>query len=501
MKRLISLIITVENMLRLTLSIELPLMKTIRRLAYSAIACSALQCSATDLDIQRIRVSDNGRFLQYEDGRPFFYLGDTAWELLHKLSREEADMYLTDRWRKGFTVIQTVALGELDGTTTPNAYGHLPLTDNDPKRPATNPNGNDYWSNVDYVVEKANSLGLYVGLLPTWGSYWHDGDKRIFDKENAERYGEFLGRRYKDAMVIWILGGDRNPDNEEQKEIIRRMARGLRKGDEGKHLITYHPTGWCGSGQFFHDEDWLDFNMRQNGHEVEFTSYSKLTEDYGRKPAKPVVDGEPLYEDHPVSFKADARGHSIASDVRRALYWDLFNGACGHTYGHHSVWQMFDPDKSWGVNNPLMRWQEAIDQPGAGQMVHARRLIESRPYMTRQPATDYVVAQSDVATAMPGQGVYRFAATGDEQRSYAMIYVPAGRKFTVRKEAVDAPKIRAWWYNPRNGEAKSIGTYENDGDRSFVSPTPGEGTDWILVLDDASKKYPKPGKPLKSKNC
>ncbi len=483
---------------RLLMKMQLPRKWLEVSIILAAILCAALKCNANDATLQ-IRVSDNGRFLQYEDGRPFFYLGDTAWELLHKLNREEADQYLTDRARKGFTVIQTVALGELDGLDVPNAYGHKPLTDNDPRRPATTNDGVDYWDNVDYVVGKANSLGLYVGLLPTWGSYWHDGSKCIFDKENAEAYGEFLGRRYRDSMVIWILGGDRNPENEEQKEIIRGMARGLRNGDGGRHLITYHPTGWCGSGQFFHDEEWLDFNMRQNGHETEFASYWKIAEDYGREPVKPVIDGEPLYEDHPVAFKAETRGHSIASDVRRAIYWDLFNGACGHTYGHHSVWQMFDPDKSSGVNNPLMSWQEAIDQPGATQMVYARRLMESRPHMTRQPATDYVLVTADVATAMPGQGTYRFAATGDEPRSYAMIYVPAGRRFTVRKEAVNAPKIRAWWYDPRNGKAQCIGTYGNDCDRNFVSPTPGEATDWILVLDDASKKYPRPGKPVKSK--
>ena len=45
----------------------------------------------------RLKVSENHRFLVYEDGRPFFYLGDTAWELFHRLNREEADRYLENR--------------------------------------------------------------------------------------------------------------------------------------------------------------------------------------------------------------------------------------------------------------------------------------------------------------------------------------------------------------------------------------------------------------------
>ena len=70
-----------------------------------------------------------GRYLQYADGRPFFYLGDTAWELFHRTTREEARLYLEDRARKGFTVIQAVCLAERDGLRVPNAYGDLPFAD------------------------------------------------------------------------------------------------------------------------------------------------------------------------------------------------------------------------------------------------------------------------------------------------------------------------------------------------------------------------------------
>ena len=109
-------------------------------------------------------------------------------------------------------------------------------------------------------------------------------------------------------------------DNDEQKAVIRAMARGLRKGDGGNHLLTLHPNGGSGSSKTFHDDDWLDFNMRQNGHVAEFTGrYDQTRVDYDRTPVKPVVDGEPIYEDHPVSFDAKKLGHSIAADVRRPL--------------------------------------------------------------------------------------------------------------------------------------------------------------------------------------
>lgn len=446
------------------------------------------------------KISPDGRFLLETDGRPFFYLGDTAWELFHRLKREEVDKYLSNRAAKQFTVIQAVALAELDGHTAANAYKHLPLVDLDPTRPAVKDGPeNDYWDNVDYVVSNANRHGLVIGLLPTWGRFWHDpvkDGKPLFDARNAEIYGEWLGRRYKDAGLIWILGGDRKVENEAEKEVIRAMARGLRKGDGGAHLITFHPRGGGGSAESFHGEEWLSFNMRQNGHNTDFTgTYENTRKDYDRQPARPVIDGEPLYEDHPISFNAKRNGHSIAADVRRPLYWNLFTGACGHTYGHHSVWQMWSPERP-PINDPLLPWYEAIDQPGAGQMQHGRRLIESRPILTRIPDDSILVADR-VATAVPGAGRYRFVATRDKDRTYAMIYAPAGRPFSVHMDAVKGPKVKAWWFDPRTGKAEAIGEFDAKGEHRFNTPEPGEEADWVLVLDDASRNYPPPGEASK----
>ncbi|HZN64330.1 MAG TPA: DUF4038 domain-containing protein, partial [Tepidisphaeraceae bacterium] len=178
---------------------------------------------------QRLRVSDNKRFLVRQDGTPFFWLGDTAWELFHRLNREQADQYLQDRAEKGFTVIQAVVLAELDGLDDPNPYGHTPLRSNDPTKP-----NEDYFKHVDYVVNKANSLGLHIGMLPTWGDKWNKKwgkGPEIFNPQNAAAaYGQWLGNRYKDKRIIWILGGDRPIESDLHKEITRAMAQGLRKG-------------------------------------------------------------------------------------------------------------------------------------------------------------------------------------------------------------------------------------------------------------------------------
>jgi hypothetical protein len=145
--------------------------------------------------------------------------------LFHRLNREEAEKYLENRRQKRFTVIQAVALAELDGIRTPNAYGDRPLIQEDPVRPAVTPGSDlsdsaayDYWDHVDWIVNKAAEKGIFIGLLPTWGDkvvgIWGQGPV-VFNEKNARTYGEFIGGRFADRPnIIWILGGDRPPENE-----------------------------------------------------------------------------------------------------------------------------------------------------------------------------------------------------------------------------------------------------------------------------------------------
>ena len=224
-------------------------MRTIRcffkRIVYLLIASTFISLNAGELP--KLKISQNGRFIVTEKGEPFFWLGDTAWQIFHNLNREDADNYLNDRAKKGFNVIQAVLLAEFDGLNGTNAYGHKPLINNDPEKPDIKDGPqNDYWDHADYIIKKANSFGIYIGVLPTWGDKWNKkwgAGPEIFNPRNAEVYGEWLGKRYKNYGVIWILGGDRPVENDTQKEIIRAMARGLRRGDGGAHLITFTLLG------------------------------------------------------------------------------------------------------------------------------------------------------------------------------------------------------------------------------------------------------------------
>ena len=454
-------------------------------------ADSAPSGSAPAARLPRLRVSDNHRFIVKEDGTPFFYFADTAWELFHRLNREDAAKYLDNRASLKYTAIQAVLVAERDGVRTPNACGRKPFIDNDPAKPDITPGTDpkdpgqyDYWDHVDYIVDYANSKGIYIAMLPSWGSWV---DSRIINAGNAQAYGEFLGKRYARKGIIWVLGGDRNYDG--TKDVWRAMAKGIAIGatgseDYSKVLMTCHPGGGMSSSRWFHDDPWLSFNMWQTGHGGNTPVWESMQRDYNRQPTKPVMDGESLYEDHPIGFNAKANGYSVDLNVRRNFYLDLFAGAHGITYGNHCIWQMHKGDS--GINGPQFRWDEAINHPGGAQGQHARALIESRPFLIRIP--DQSVLTGDVGTSAD-----RVQATRAADGCYAMVYSAQGKAFTVNMDKFQSGPAKAWWYDPRTGEAKPAGEFKNAGTQEFTPPSSGRGNDWVLVLDDASRGFPAPG--------
>jgi hypothetical protein len=433
---------------------------------------------SADFSHGKLKISDNKRFLVFEDGTPFYYLGDTGWELFHRLNKDETEKYLENRRAKGFTVIQAVALAELDGLNTPNAEGNKPLIDNDPLKP-----NEAYFAHVDWVVKKAEEKGMFIGLLPTWGDKvdkkWGTGPV-VFNKDNAFRYGQWIGNRYKDFRnIIWINGGDRDGGGD-NKVIWDAIGQGIKSVDIN-HLMTYHPMGERSSSEWFQDSNWLDFNMCQTGHgQRSYAIYKRIImRDYNLKPVKPCFDGEPRYEDHPVGWNPNILGWFDDADIRQAMYWNLFSGGFGHTYGCHPIWQMLAPGRE-PVGLARHNWYDVLDLPGAFDLVHARRLIESRPFLSRIPD------QSMIVPAYVPETDYVVATRGD---GYAFVYFPTGWSADIQLDKIGAMTINAFWFDPRNGESKLIETMPGTGIRKFTPPDSGRGKDWILVLDDASRNF------------
>lgn len=428
-----------------------------------------------------LRVSADGHRLVSQKGpnnseSPFFWLGDTAWNLFARLDKTETLRYLDDRAKKQFTVIQAHLLPwAMDSTNTENQAAFVNSDFDQPNE--------TYWQHIDFVVREATKRGLYLAVLPAWGRTYiepaPDGKTPVLhsDSLKAHRYGQFLGKRYRAySNLIWVLGGDRKPT---RNAIYRHLANGLTAtyadGKPDRILITFHPPGGTyrppatSSGEFFHKEAWLDFNMIQSGHALDNASYERISEDYARRPAKPTLDAEPCYEGHPV--KHDYKnGLFKAWDVRRRGYWSLLAGAAGFTYGGNGIWQMDKPGKARKDSHFKDYWYDALNYEGGQQMQHLRRLAETYNWATWIP-------DSILLSVPVGRVDDRIQSVRTTDGRLFLHYTTNGRPIPL----APLPKGR-WsygWFDPRTGV---IGPQKRVESMQFTPPTAGAGADWVLVL-------------------
>ncbi|MCX6237944.1 MAG: glycoside hydrolase family 140 protein [Bacteroidia bacterium] len=431
-----------------------------------------------------LKVSENHRYLVDEKGNPFFWLGDTGWLLFTKLNREDAEKYLTDRADKGFNVIQIMMLHSLGAK---NFYGDSALINQNVADPLVTAGNSfkdttqyDYWDHMDFVIDKAAEKGLYVGLVPIWGGNVKSSHVK---KTDAAVYAAWIANRYKDrSNIIWLNGGDVMGSDSIQ---IWKTIGSTIKATDTNHLITFHPFGRKASSIWFHNEDWLDFNMFQSGHRrydqddsqwafgEDNWKYVEL--DYAKTPAKPTIDGEPSYEGIPQGLHDTLQPFWKAEDVRRYAYWSVFAGAFGFTYGNSAVMQFHMPTDKGSAYGAKEYWYKAINNPGACQMQYLKKLMLSHPFLERVPDQSLIAGEN-------GQKYEHLAAT--RGNDYAMVYTYTGKIIPIQMGKIKGKKVKASWFKPANGEITKIGEFTNTGTHEFDPPgEPDNGNDWVLVLD------------------
>lgn len=437
-----------------------------------------------------LRVADNQRFLCHADGEPFFWLGDTGWLLPERLDRDEAAYYLKRTAQEGFNVVQIQVINAVPSFNVYGAQSHpegwnLSAIDSIP--------GYGYWDHLDYIIGQAEKEGIYIGMVCIWGGLVKAG---LMDEEQAEVYGRFLAQRYGERPnIIWIIGGDIQGDV--RPAVWERLATTIRT-DDPDHLMTFHPRGRTTSARWFNSRPWLDFNMFQSGHRrygqrmgnkdypipdgTEEDSWMYVDSATNLLPLKPVLDGEPSYEDIPQGLHSPDEPRWADKDVRRYAYWSVFAGSCGHTYGHNAIMQFVRPgiEGAYFADGDVKPWWKALDDPGRRQMKHLKHLMLTFPYFERVP--DSLVVRDN------GIRYDRLLAT--RGLDYLLVYNHTGRPMTLDLTRISGKEKSLWWLDPSEGTLHYIGS-RPDGVLSLSSPAPAD-TDFVLIVTDSSSSYLSP---------
>lgn len=432
-----------------------------------------------------LQVSANQRYLVHEDGTPFFWLGDTGWLLPERLDRDEAAFYLRRTADAGYNVVQVQVI---NGVPAVNAYGKMSHPFGWDTQRASTPGEYGYWEHLDYILDVAENQGIYVGMVCIWGGLVKAG---LMNEEQAREYGEFLAKRYGGRKnVIWIIGGDIQGNI--KTSVWDALAGSIRAIDD-KHLMTFHPRGRTTSARWFNSRDWLDFNMFQSGHRrydqrmgnkdypipdgTEEDVWMYVDSAQVHAPLKPVLDGEPSYEDIPQGLHSADEPLWNDKDVRRYAYWSVFAGSCGHTYGHNVIMQFARPGVpgAYFADGDKKPWYRALNDPGRNQMKHLKHLMLAFPYTER--------VGDSLAVKNNGIRYDRLVATrGDD---YMMVYNHTGRDMEVDLTRISGKKKNIWVMNPVDGSLKYVGQTGN----KIYKYNPEGGDDLVLIAVDARQNY------------
>jgi hypothetical protein len=424
-----------------------------------------------------LKISPNKRYLVDQEDSPFFLQGEAPWSLIVGVTKEDAEMYLANRSKKRFNAILVNLIEHAFCENPPkNIYGEDPFTT---PGDFTTPN-EKYFQHADWVISKAAEYNIAVLLCPMFlgvpGSDhgWYD---EIVAQSPAQclEYGTFLGKRYsKFDNILWSIAADRNPDANGMQR-IDLISLGIKEYDS-RHLMTAQCYPESSSVDIFSGGGWLDFNATYSYGIV----HRKLLADYNHTPTMPTFFIESTYE---------SEHNSPEVQIRRQAYWAPLCGGFGHVFGNFFIWSFggeFVNDAGWppGFREP---WQQSMEKSGTTGMVHWGDLFRSRKWYDLLPDQKHEVVISGLGEF---RGLdYLGAALTSDGRTF-IAYMPTPRPITVDLSKMKSSKVRAWWFDPRRGNATQAGEFPTSGPKEFSPPGAG---DWAFVLDDASLGLPAPG--------
>jgi len=426
-----------------------------------------------------IRVAQNRRHLEHEDGTPFFWLGDTWWMGLCQRLRwpEDFQLLVADRTNKGFSVIQIIA----------GLYPDMPPFDPrganeagfpwEPEFKRVNPG---YFDMADLRIQHLVARGLVPCVVGCWGYFLP-----LMGADRMRKHWRYLIARWGAYPVVWCLAGEgsmpfylsqqKEEDTRIQKQGWTDVGRYVHQTDPYAHLVTIHPSR--SARDTVNDPSVLDFDMLQTGHSDRASipnTINAVTGSLPQQPRMPVINGEVCYE-----------GIMEASrqEIQRFMFWTcVLSGAAGHTYGANGIWQVNTTEKPFGAS-PHGRswgdvpWQEAYRLPGSRQLGLGKALLTRYPWWMLEPHPEWIDPH------WTKENLVQPYAAGIAGK-LRIAFLPPMWNPPMVKHLEAGVTYQAFFFNPVNGKELAIGSISGNAAGEWQVPIPPAFQDWVLVMEN-----------------
>ncbi len=435
-----------------------------------------------------LRVGGQGRYLCYDDGTPFFWLGDTHWGFVIAEPWETSEEDFTNsfrgiadlRWEQGFTVYQS-------NLRTDGFFGKP--TDYWEKGEKLLPNVAYYQKEVDRRMQYIADKGFVNALGQSWATNVLNGG---LEREKA--LARYIVARYGALPVVWTLAGEVAWYVEKDRQACidgwREVAKVIEKMDGYGTLQSAHYTNERPFAEYYQNESWFDFTMNQAGHGDYPLSAKYYREHRAKYPDKPFIESEALYE-FTITLEENGGRPVTADMLRRVAYLTMQIGGCGYSYGTMGILKTRKQKEQSGsekrksvFDQGNVCWEEGKNSDGVKQLGIMRRFYEGigfeklRPFMG---CLESNVLFSDETLF----GMFNPYITASEDMGKVVLY------FTSQSRA-GGSVIRylkncdytARWVNPRDGSEILIEEKFHPICGRYTLPERPDHKDWLMVIEE-----------------
>lgn len=422
---------------------------------------------------------------QYQDGTPFWFMGDTGWALYtdneeKKHDRPAVEEYINTRSQQGFNIIHSMMISEAGwGNSGGDAFNDLESEEINPA----------YWQEVDERLSYLNEKGITGGLVLAWSDKGaNPNDWREFSSQEARlRYARYIIARYSAFDVYFVVAGEWNADIRNNPELTEEQIRNdyieigeaVKDSDPHNRMIAIHPGGNANVREFA-TESWNSFGDYQQ-------TYRPLHGEAlaSRKFDKPVINAEYAYYLRDMDHDGEVDKHnSFDIDTIRHATWDIvmaggyFVTGFGNTY--------FGGNRNPGIFDVHAAQNDVWEE----QVQHVKTLFTELEWWRLAPCDESLTSQVQRSQdgrhqipgkksrlAVPPETTYWALSNGEGQYVIYIRGLSTQVKLMLGDNAGKSYHIRQ--FNPRNGQFSHLDIHQ---DASSISYTPPDQQDWVLIL-------------------
>ncbi|WP_370095528.1 DUF4038 domain-containing protein [Winogradskyella sp.] len=440
-----------------------------------------------------LKIDSSNRYFVYDDGSPFFYLGDTHWTFIHerfdtsnKPGVPSQFKYTLDkRVSQGFTVYQTEAIQH------PHSGGHT-ASDEEPHcnfRDGFDNNDLAGFENIDkkfkYIADNglvnANSSLVWVTDPKDYATVYSEAYLSKLSKYWVARYGAY--------PVLWTIAQEVDNDyygsfNSTIMDKWYSVAQAIEDNDAYEHPLSAHMEDSEGANGNNHTlastsswgsksyHDWWAMQWQGfDGVELEETYIAK--DFWNNTPTKPTILYEPPYD----GFWTDTKG------ARGAAYKAFQYGMYGYGYGANGIWNdlyaIGDYGTAFQMPDNYLNWYDGANLPAGDQMTHFKNFYTSLDWWKLKPRFDDQTWGSFFDPA-------RSIISSDDNETYVIYFFGPGTTTGTLKNLDNDYIYSAQWFNPRTGVYTDIPKFiPLSGEKTL--PNRPDDQDWVmLVTKDSS---------------